>query len=136
MCVCACHHGTHEHFNAQFLLCDSRFLSDGDRADDDFVLQHDTDDEEDEVEQEHEEAQKLAHSPLTSRDGHDDKEEHEEEENDGAEQTIAAHHYWLEVVYDIEEEPGEGKPVGRRGHSRVISGRLPPETLRPHLKLV
>lgn len=135
MCAFVCHHGTYEH-HAQFLLCDSHFLSDGDRADDNFVLQHDTDNEEDKVEEEHEEAQELAHSPLTSRDGYDDKEEHKEEEDDGAEQAIAAHHYWLEVIYDIVEEPGEGKPGGRRGHKRVIFRRLPPESSWPRLKLV
>lgn len=65
--------------------------SDGDRAADDFVLQHDTDDEEDEVEQEHSEAQDFAHLPFASRDGHDDEQEHEEQEDNGTEQPVAAH---------------------------------------------
>ena len=90
----------------------SRRLSDGDGADDDFVLQHDTDDEEDKVEQEHEKAQELAHSPLASRDGYDDEEKHEEEENDGAEQAVAAHLHRLEVIDDVVDEPGEWKTGG------------------------
>lgn len=69
------------------------FLSDGDRTADDFVLQHDADHKEDEIEQEHSKAQDFAHPPLASRDGHDDKQEHEEEEDNGTEQTIAAHAY-------------------------------------------
>lgn len=87
----------------------SHFLSDGDGADNDFVLQHDTNDEEDEVEQEHEKAQDLAHPPLASRDGYDDEEEHEKEEDDGAEQSVAAHLYRLEVIYDVVDEPREGQ---------------------------
>lgn len=94
------------------LLSGSHSFSDGDWADDDFVLQHDADDEEDEVEQEHEEAQELAHPPLASRDGHDDEEEHEEEQNDSAEQAVAAHLHRLEVVDDIVDEPGEGQTGG------------------------
>ncbi|TNN64352.1 Importin subunit alpha-5 [Liparis tanakae] len=68
---------------------------------------HDANDEEDEVEHEHEKAQNLAHSPIASRDGGDDEEEHDEEEDNGAEQAVAAHLYWLEVVEDVVDEPGE-----------------------------
>lgn len=93
--------------------------SDGNRTGDDFVLQHDTDDEEDEVEQEHEESQKLAHFPFASRDRDDDKEKHEEEEDDGAEQTVAAHLYWLEVVEDIVDKPWEWQTGG--GEKKVIT---------------
>lgn len=97
--------------NFRFLTI-SGSLSDGDGAVDDFVLQHDADDEEDEVEQEHEKAQELAHFPPASRDGYDDKEEHEEEEDDGAEQAVAAHLHRLEVVEDVEDEPGERQAGG------------------------
>lgn len=92
----------------------SRSRSDGDGADDDFVLQHNADDEEDEVEQEHEKAQKLAHPPLAGRNGQGDEEQHEEEEDDGAEQAVAAHLDRLEVVDDVVDEPGEWQPGGRR----------------------
>lgn len=92
-----------------------RSLSNSDGADDDFVLQHDADDEKDEVQHEHEKAQDLAHSPLASGDGHDDEEQHEEEEDDGAEQAVAAHLYGLEVVDDVIEEPGERQAGGGRG---------------------
>lgn len=94
------------------LLSGGHSFSDGDWADDDFVLQHDADDEEDKVQQEHEEAQELAHPPLASRDGYDDEEEHEEEQDDGAEQAVAAHLHRLEVVDDIVDEPGEGQTGG------------------------
>lgn len=66
-------------------------LSDGHRADDDFVLQHDGHDEEDEVEQEHEEAKQLAHLPLAGSDGDDDKQQHEEEQDDGTEEPSTAY---------------------------------------------
>lgn len=99
-------------------------LSDGDGADDDFVLQHDADDEEDEVEQEHEEAQHLAHAPLADGDGYDDEEEHEEEEDDGAEQAVAAHLHRLEVVEDVVDEPGEGQAARRRRRKWGRSYRL------------
>lgn len=97
-----------------FLTIDrSRSFSDGDRTGDDFVLQHDTDDEEDEVEYEHEKSQELAHSPFAGRDGYDDKKEHEEEEDNGAEQAVAAHLHRLEVIEDVVDEPGERQTVGR-----------------------
>lgn len=84
-----------------------RSLSDGDGAGDNFVLQHDADDEEHKVEQEHEQSQQLAHFPMTNRDGDDNEEQHEEEEDDGAEQAVAAHLYWLEVIQDVVDEPWE-----------------------------
>lgn len=87
-------------------------------AGDDFILQHDADNEEDEVEQEHEKSQELAHLPLASRNGEGDKEKHEEEEDDGAEQAIAAHLYWFEVVDDIVEEPGEWQTGGVAGEEK------------------
>lgn len=96
-------------------------LSDGDRTADDFVLQHDADNKEDEIEQEHNKAQDFAHLPFASGDGHDDKQEHEEQEDDGTEQTIAAHSHWLEVIDGAVDEPGEGQSGGRqerRSHVR------------------
>lgn len=72
--------------------------SDGHWADDDLVLQHDADHQEDEVQHEHEESQQLAHPPLAQGDGDDDEEEHEEEQNDGAEQPITAHRHRTHVV--------------------------------------
>lgn len=53
--------------------------SDGHRAHDDFVFQHDTDHQEDKVENEHDETEQLAHAPLAGGDGDDDEEEHDEE---------------------------------------------------------
>ena len=89
--------------------------SDGDRTADDFVLQHDADDKEDEIEQEHNKAQDLAHLPFASSDGHDDKQKHEEQEDNGTEQTVAAHSYWAEVIDSAEDDPGEGQPGGTGG---------------------
>lgn len=98
--------------------------SDSNGAGDDFVLQHHADDEEDEVEQEHEKSQELAHFPLASRNGEDDEEKHEEEEDDGAEQAIAAHLYWFEVVDDMVEEPGEWQTGGKQGKIIWIFSQL------------
>lgn len=97
------------------------FLSDSDRTADDLVLQHDADDKEDEIEQEHSKAQDFAHLPFASSDGHDDKQEHEEQEDNGTEQTVAAHSYWPEVIDGAVDEPGEGQAGGtqdRRSHVR------------------
>lgn len=99
-------------------------FSDSDGAGDDFVLQHDADNEEDKVEQEHEKSQELAHFPLASPNGEDDKEEHEEEEDDGAEQAIAAHLYWFEVIDDIVDEPGEWQTGGGIGEEKDKQKKL------------
>lgn len=64
--------------------------SDGHRTGNDLVLQHDAEHQEDEVQQEHDEAEQLAHAPLAGGDGDDDEEEHEEEEHDGAEEAVGA----------------------------------------------
>lgn len=67
--------------------------SDGHGADDDPVLQHDTQHQEDEVQQKHGGAQQLVHLPLAPRDGDDDEEEHQEEQHDGTEESITADRY-------------------------------------------
>lgn len=95
-------------------------LSDGDRTHQDLVLQHDADDQEDKVEQEHEGAQNLTHFPLASRDGHDDKEEHEEEEDDGTEQAVAAHLHSLEVMDDVVDEPWERQAADRTTTEELV----------------
>lgn len=87
--------------------------SDCNGADNNSVLQHDTDNKENKVQQKHEKAQTLAHSPLASGNGHDDKQQHEEEKDDGAEQAIAAHLHWLQVIDNVEKEPGEWQTGGR-----------------------
>lgn len=98
--------------------------SDGDRTADDFVLQHDADDKEDEIEQEHNEAQDFAHLPFAGSDGHDDKQEHEEEEDNGTEQTVAAHSHWPEVIDGAEDEPGEGQTGGTQDRRRDVRQEL------------
>lgn len=90
--------------------------SDGNGADDDLVLQHDADHQEDDVEEEHNEAQQLAHLPLAGGDGDDDDEEHEEEEHDGAEEAVAAHHHGLQTVPQGEHEPRERQPEQGRAN--------------------
>lgn len=77
--------------------------SDGDWANDDLVLQHDADHQEDEVQQEHEESQQLAHPPFAHGNGDDDEEKHEEEKNDGAEQAVTAHRNRTQVVRNGKE---------------------------------
>lgn len=72
--------------------------SDGNRADNDAVLQHHTKHQEDEVEQEHGETQRFVHLPLTGCDGDDDEEEHEEKEHNGTEEAIAADGNWSQTM--------------------------------------
>lgn len=88
-----------------------RVFSDGYGALDDLVLQHDADHQEDEVQHEHDEAQQLAHAPLTGRDGDDDEEEHEEEEHDGTEEAIGADLYRTQPAEQWPQEPREGQPA-------------------------
>lgn len=103
--------------NERELCFDSHSHSDW--AGDDFVLEHDADNEEDKVEQEHERSQELAHFPLTNRNGEDDEEQHEEEEDNGAEQAVAADLDWFQVVDDMVEEPGERQTGGERQTNRI-----------------
>ncbi|KAL0187616.1 hypothetical protein M9458_014715, partial [Cirrhinus mrigala] len=78
-----------------------------DGADDDLVLQQDADHQEDDIEQEHDEAQQFAHLPLTGGNGDDDEEEHEEEQHDGAEQTVTTHPNRAHIVDNGEQQPWE-----------------------------
>lgn len=73
-------------------------LSNGNRADNDAVLEHHAEHQEDEVEEEHGETQHLVHLPFAGCDGDGDKEEHEEEQHDGTEQTVTADSYWSQTV--------------------------------------
>lgn len=86
-------------------------FSDGHRALDDLVLQHDAHHQEDEVQHEHNEAQQLAHAPLAGGDGDDDEEEHEEEEHDGTEEAIRADLHGTQPVDQAPQEPREGQPA-------------------------
>lgn len=93
-----------------FLLFEKRhFLLDGDRAQDHFVLQKDTDDQEYEIETKHGEAQEFIHPPLAERNGEDDKKQHNEEEDNSTEQSIAADSHWGEAVNCSIHEPWKGK---------------------------
>lgn len=80
-------------------------LSDGNWADDDAVLEHHAEHQEDEVEEEHGETQHLVHLPFAGCDGDGDKEEHEEEQHDGTEQAVTADGYWSQTVDEREQEP-------------------------------
>lgn len=94
-----------------------RCLSDGHRADDDLVLQHDADHQEDEVQHEHDEAQQLAHAPLAGGDGDDDEEEHEKEEHDGAEETVGADLHGAHAAEKRPQEPREWQPADTHKHT-------------------
>ena len=83
--------------------------SDGHGAGEDAVLQHDAEHQEQEVEQEHGEAQAAAHPPAAGRDGDDDEEEHEEEQHDGAEEAVGVHGDGLVAVRQRVHEPGDGQ---------------------------
>jgi len=60
-------------------VCKWEQTLDRDRTGDVLVLQQDADHQEDNIEQEHDEAQQFAHFPLTGGNGDDDEDEHEEE---------------------------------------------------------
>lgn len=85
--------------------------SDGDGADDDAVLQHHAQHQEDKVEQEHGEAQRLVHLPPARPDGDDDEEEHDEEQHDGTEEPVAADRNWGQVVDGGVQEPRDREAV-------------------------
>ena len=92
-------------------MCRHGVSSDGHGAGEDAVLQHDAEHQEQEVEQEHGEAQAAAHPPAAGRDGDDDEEQHEEEEDDGTEEPVAAHLHGDEAVCDGVQEPGDRQTV-------------------------
>lgn len=71
---------------------------DGNGTDDDSILQHNTEHQEDKVEEKHGETQHLIHLPFTRRNGDDDKEEHEEEQHNGAKEPVAADGHWTKIV--------------------------------------
>lgn len=84
-------------------------LLDGNGADDDTILQHNTEHQEDEVEEKHGGTQHLIHLPFTGRDGDDDEEEHEKEQHNGTEEPVAADRYWSETVEHRVQEPWDRK---------------------------
>lgn len=123
VCVCVCIQSSVGRLHVGCCVEEHVFaplrVSDGDGTHDDLVLQHDTDDQEDKVEHEHEEAQKFTHFPLASCNGQDDKEQHEEEEDYGTEEAIAAHFHSLKVIDDVEEEPRERQAAERTTNNKV-----------------
>lgn len=94
------------------------FPSDGNRADEDTILQQNTQDEEHKVQYEHGEAQLSAHLPPTGGDGDNDKEEHQEEQHNGAEQAIGADHNWLTVVEQGVYQPRDRQTKTKQNRSR------------------
>lgn len=70
----------------------------GNGTDNDAILQHHAENQENEVKQEHGGAQRLVHPPVTGRDGNDDKEQHDEEQHDGTEEAVAADSDWSQAV--------------------------------------
>lgn len=88
-------------------------VSDGNRADNDAILQHDAKNQEDKVEEKHSEAQHLVHFPFTGCDGDDDEKEHEEEQHDGTEKAVAADSNWSQTVEERVQEPWDGQ-AGRK----------------------
>lgn len=90
-------------------------LSDGHRAGQDLVLQHDADHQEDEIQHEHDEAEQLAHTPLAGGDGDDDEEEHEKEQHNGTEEAVGADLHRFQVTEEGPHEPGERQPAKIQG---------------------
>lgn len=96
--------------------------SDGNGAGDDAILQHHTEDQEDEVEQEHGGAQNFVHLPLAGRDGDDDEEKHDEEQHDGTEEAVAADGDRSQTVEERVEEPRHRKSSHSK-HRRIQHDR-------------
>lgn len=71
---------------------------DGNRADNDAILQHHAKHQEDKVEQKHGETQCLIHLPLTGCNGDDNKEKHDKEQHDGTEEPVTADGHWSQTV--------------------------------------
>lgn len=71
---------------------------DGNGADNDAILQHHAEHQENKVEQEHGGTQHLVHLPFAGCDGDDDKEKHDEEQHDGTEEAVAADGHWSQTV--------------------------------------
>lgn len=70
----------------------------GNGTDNDAILQHHAENQENEVKQEHGGAQSLVHLPVTGCDGNDDKEKHDEEQHNGTEESVAADSDWGQAV--------------------------------------
>lgn len=99
-----------------------RFLftrSDGNRADNDAILQHHAKHQEDKVEQEHGEAQTLIHLPLTGCNGDDDKNEHDKEQHDGTEEPITADGDWSQTVNRWVQEPRDRQALETKRHKNL-----------------
>lgn len=90
-------------------------VSDGNRADDDPIFQHNTQHQEDKVEEKHGETQHLIHLPFTGCDGDDDKEEHEEEQHDGTEQAVGADGHRLAGMQGSVYKPGDRQAESTKG---------------------
>lgn len=73
-------------------------------AHEEFVLEHEGDGDENEVEQKHGETEALVHLPPEARDGHDDEQQHHEEDRYGADHALGVHLHGL-PVYDAIQQP-------------------------------
>lgn len=70
------------------------------RADNDTVFQHHTNHQEDQVEQDHGQAQHPVNLPLTGCNAGYDKEERDEEQHIATEEPIAADGHWSQTMDD------------------------------------
>lgn len=93
------------------VFCEKRLgttVSDRNRADNDAILQHDAEHQEDKIEEKHSETQELIHLPFTDCDGNYDEKKHDEEQHDGTEKAVAADSHWSQTVDERVQEPWDG----------------------------
>lgn len=84
-------------------------FSDGNRADNDSILQQNADHQEKEVQEKHSESQHLIHPPVTDCNGDYDEEQHDEEQHNGTEESIAANSHWTKTMDGRVQQPGDWK---------------------------
>lgn len=82
------------------------------RADQPFVLEHQRDGDEDEVEDEHRETEALVHLPSEAGDAQDHEEQHAEQYRYAAHHAHRVHLHGFPVDQTI-QEPRNRKPAGR-----------------------
>lgn len=82
------------------------------RTDQPFVLEHQRDGDEDEVEDEHRETEALVHFPSEAGDAHDHEEQHAEQYRYAAHHANRVHFHGFSVDQTV-QEPRNRKPAGR-----------------------
>lgn len=86
------------------------------------VLEHQRDGNEDEVEEEHRKPEALVHSPLETGDAHDDKQQHAEEDRYAAHHAHRVHLHGFSVDQAV-QQPRYRKPENRNTTENPVEFR-------------